>query len=63
MAKNSEWEGDEYRDFKKPKRVADKDKLGKHRKAIYDMLDSEVDEDYFNDNYLDEDYDEDDERY
>jgi hypothetical protein len=35
---------DEYREFKKPKRI-EKDKFGKHRKAIYDMLDDE-DEDY-----------------
>jgi hypothetical protein len=35
---------DDYREFKKPKRI-EKDKFGKHRKAIYDMLDDE-DEDY-----------------
>ena len=33
---------DEYREFKKPKRI-EKDKFGKHRKAIYDMLEDEED--------------------
>ena len=36
---------DEYREFKKPKRI-EKDKFGKHRKAIYDMLEDEDEEDY-----------------
>ena len=57
MSKNTDWEDDEYRSFKKPKKV-DKDKFGKHRKAIYEMLDNEVEEDYFNDTQSDEDYDE-----
>ena len=39
---------DEYRDFKKPKKVT-KDKFGKHRNAIYDMLEDEEDEDYGDD--------------
>lgn len=63
MRKYQDWEEDEYRSFKKPKRVADKDKLGKHRKAIYDMLDNEFDEDYFDEAYSDEEYDEVDDRY
>ena len=62
MSKNTDWEDDEYRSFKKPKKV-DKDKFVKHRKAIYEMLDNEVEEDYFNDTYSDEDYDEVDDRY
>ena len=62
MSKNTDWEDDEYRSFKKPKKV-DQDKFGKHRKAIYEMLDNEVEEDYFNDTYSDEDYDEVDDRY
>lgn len=62
MSKNHDWEEDEYRSFKKPKRV-ERDKFGKHRKAIYDMLDTEFDEDYFDESYSDEEYDEIDDRY
>ena len=39
---------DEYRDFKKPKKIS-KDKFGKHRKAIYDILEDEEDENYGDD--------------
>lgn len=46
---------DDYRDFKKPKKVQ-KDKFGKHRNAIYDMIDDEEDDDYFTDNRRYEDF-------
>ena len=45
--RDSEYE-DEYRDFKKPKKIS-KDKFGKHRKAIYDILEDEEDENYGDD--------------
>ena len=45
--RDSEYE-DEYRDFKKPKKIS-KDKFGKHRNAIFDMLEDEEDEDYGDD--------------
>ena len=50
---------DDYREFKKPKRI-EKDKFGKHRKAIYDMLDDE--DDYYSENRVVQ-YDEFDEEY
>jgi hypothetical protein len=53
MSKYRDWEQDEYRDIKKPKRAEVKDKLGKHRKSIYEILDDEIQE-----NYYAEDYDE-----
>ena len=49
---------DEYREFKKPKRI-EKDKFGKHRKAIYDMLDDEDEDEDYGDNIryeFDEEY-------
>ena len=55
--RDSDYE-DEYRDFKKPKKVT-KDKFGKHRNAIYDMLDEEDEEDSYGDNIryeFDEEY-------
>lgn len=57
MSKYSDWENDEQ-DFKRPKRLPGKDKLEKHRKAIYDMIDNEFDEDYFNEAYSNNEYDE-----
>jgi hypothetical protein len=44
--RDSDYE-DEYRDFKRPKKI-EKDKFGKHRNAIYDMLEDESgeEEDY-----------------
>ena len=61
---NSDWEEDDYRSFKKPKRVdREKDVYSKHRNAIYDMLDNEEEEDYFDDDYSDDNYDEIDDRY
>jgi hypothetical protein len=51
MPKYREWESDEYRHFKKPKRVESKDKLGKHRKSIYDILDNEIQDDYYAEDY------------
>lgn len=58
MSKYREWDyEDDYRDFKKPKKVQ-KDKFGKHRKAIYDMIDDEEDDDYFTDNRQYEDFEE-----
>lgn len=52
--RDSDYE-DDYRDFKKPKKVQ-KDKFGKHRNAIYDMIDDEEDDDYFTDNRRYEDF-------
>jgi hypothetical protein len=50
MSKNREWDYEEdYRDFKRPKKV-EKDKFGKHRKAIYDLLeDDEGDDEEYGD--------------
>ena len=44
------WDEEEYREHKQPKRI-EKDKLTKHKKAIYDMVDEEDDSDYFTDDY------------
>jgi len=55
--RDSDYE-DEYRDFKRPKKI-EKDKFGKHRNAIYDMLDEEDEEDSYGDNIryeFDEEY-------
>jgi hypothetical protein len=55
--RDSDYE-DEYRDFKRPKKI-EKDKFGKHRNAIYDMLEDEEDEDSYGDNIryeFDEEY-------
>jgi hypothetical protein len=51
MSRHRDWDydEDEYRNFKKPKKV-EKDKLNKHRKAIYDMIEDDEDEEYFTDN-------------
>ncbi len=51
MSRHRDWdyEEDDYRNFKKPKKV-EKDKLNKHRKAIYDMIEDDEDEEYFTDN-------------
>jgi hypothetical protein len=51
MSRHRDWDydEDEYRNFKKPKKV-EKDKLNKHRKAIYDMIEDDDDEEYFTDN-------------
>lgn len=57
MSRNREWDYEEdYRDFKKPKRV-EKDKFNKHKKAIYEMMDDEEDDTYFTD-YRDYEFDE-----
>lgn len=59
MSRNRDWDYEEdYRDFKRPKRI-EKDKLNKHRKAIYDMIDDDdFDEDYFDEAYSHDDEDE-----
>ena len=59
MSKQRDWDyEDDYRDFKRPKKI-DKDKFGKHRNAIYDMLDDEDEDDYYSDNrVVDNDFDE-----
>lgn len=54
--RDSEYD-DDYRDFKKPKRI-EKDKFGKHRNAIYDMIEDEDEDDYYSDNRSLGDYDE-----
>lgn len=58
MSRHRDWdyEDDDYRSFKKPKKV-EKDKLNKHRKAIYEMIDDEEDEEYFTD-YREYEFDE-----
>ena len=59
MSKIRDWDHeDDYRDFKKPKKI-EKDKFGKHRNAIYDMLDDEDEDDYYSENrVVDNDFDE-----
>ena len=59
MSKIRDWDyEDDYRDFKRPKKI-DKDKFGKHRNAIYDMLDDEDEDDYYSENrVVDNDFDE-----
>lgn len=59
MSKQRDWDyEDDYRDFKRPKKI-DKDKFGKHRNAIYDMLDDEDEDDYYSENrVVDNDFDE-----
>jgi hypothetical protein len=59
MSKMRDWDNeDDYRDFKRPKKI-DKDKFGKHRNAIYDMLDDEDEDDYYSENrVVDNDFDE-----
>lgn len=37
---------DEYRDFKRPKKV-EKDKSHKHKKSLYDQMENEFEEDDF----------------
>lgn len=58
MSRQRDWDYEEdYRDFKRPKKI-DTNKFGKHRNAIFDMLDDEnYDE---NDEYysIDDDFDE-----
>lgn len=54
--RDSEYD-DEYRDFKKPKRI-EKDKFGKHRNAIYDMIEDEDEDDYYSENRSLGEYDE-----
>lgn len=50
MSRQRDWDYEEdYRDFKRPKKI-DKDKFGKHRNAIYDMLDDEDEDDYYSEN-------------
>lgn len=51
------WDEEEYHDYKQPKRI-EKDKLNKHKKAIYDMIDEEDDSDYFTDDYSYDEFEE-----
>ena len=61
MRRNREWDSeyDDYREFKKPKRI-EKDKFHKHKKAVYDLMSDEedFDEEYFDEAYRYEDVDE-----
>ena len=55
--RRNNWEDEE--ELRKPVRQ-EKDRLNKHRKAIYDMIDDEEDDEYFTDNYS---YDYEDDEY
>lgn len=55
--RRNNWEDEE--ELRKPVRQ-EKDRLSKHRKAIYDMIDDEEDDEYFTDNYS---YDYEDDEY
>jgi hypothetical protein len=54
MSKYSDWDyEDEYRDFKRPKKIQ-KDKFGKHKNAIYDLIEDELNDDYSEHNQYDD---------